>query len=111
ASQREPNWPRFSHVFASVVKATENQDRPHKVEHHTISWMPASLDIRVIARQPEQGANLDLPATFRWIESVGARVTTWGPHEIKPELYERFLAQIRRLDSGKVLYKAMDNGF
>src|SRR5262249_9323403 len=75
------------------------------------SWLPQSLDIVVVRRWAEPGTNLDLQATRRHAESIGARVTMWGPFEIEKELYDRGLVQIARLESGAVRYKAIDEKF
>ena len=104
---------RSSHTFATFVKATGqgSKEEDDQLEAHTISWMPASLEIAVLRRTPEPGANLDLSATLRWAQSVGARVSMWGPYRIEKELYDRALTQEERLRSGRVLYKAVDRNY
>ena len=44
-------------------------------------------------------------------ESVGARVSMWGPFAIEEELYDRALAQKARLESRAIQYKAVDEKF
>src|SRR5262249_52091114 len=39
------------------------------------------------------------------------KVTAFGPYQIKKDLYDGALAQIDRLNSGKVAYKALDKKF
>jgi hypothetical protein len=73
--------------------------------------MPQSLDIVILRRQPEPGANLDLESSLRWAESRNCRVSMWGPYQIKKELYDRAVEQEARLKSGQVLYKAIDRRF
>jgi len=114
ASQSESNEPRSSHTFATFVKARgkhESEEDFRIEEAHTISWMPSTLDVVILRLRPEAGANLDLQATLRWADSVGARVYAWGPYQIQEELYERALAQEARLNSGAVQYKAVDDRF
>ncbi|HMC66329.1 MAG TPA: hypothetical protein VKI65_15435 [Gemmataceae bacterium] len=107
------NEARSSHTFATFVKATRegSSEDDGKLEEHTISWLPRSLDIVIVRRWAEPGVNVDLQATRQWAESMGARVTMWGPFEIEKELYDRGLAQIARLQSGAVRYKAIDEKF
>jgi hypothetical protein len=112
AFQSEPNLPRFAHTFATFVKATGAGPDPrcYSVQTHTISWCPASREIRVARFCPERGANLDLPATLAWARSLGSWVTRWGPFEVHKELYDRAVAQEARLRSGAVQYKVLDCG-
>jgi hypothetical protein len=81
------------------------------MESHTISWLPASLNIVLLRRDPEQGKNFDLPSTLKIAKSQGADVSAWGPFQIRKELYDRALAQIKRLETGKVGFKALDRAF
>jgi hypothetical protein len=115
---------RQAHTFATFIKASDNGEardgyrgsnsRDSRAnwlfESHTISWMPATLDIRLI-RRPEAGRNLNLGQSLELARSIGARVTAWGPYRIRKELYERALEQITRLESGAVAYKALDGRF
>ena len=113
ASQAGGNQARLSHTFATFVKATGEHRVPEKdkIESHTISWFPRSLDIVVVRWWPEEGRNLGLRATLEWAESVGARVSMWGPFAIEEELYDRALAQKARLESRSIQYKAVDEKF
>jgi hypothetical protein len=104
--------PRYAHTFATFVKATGEGPWPDRyaVEAHTISWCPASGDVRVARLGPERGVNLDLSATLRWARSLGAGASRWGPFQVRKELYDRARAQIARLESGAVWYKTIDGG-
>ena len=55
-SQSTPRRPKYTHTWATVVRVT-GADSPGEpaVEEHTISWMPATLNIRPLARIPETG--------------------------------------------------------
>ena len=55
--------------------------------------------------------NLDLEQTLRFARGLSARVYEWGPYRIRPELYERGLRQIERLNSGAIQYKALDGAW
>jgi hypothetical protein len=109
-SQRDPNWPQFSHTFATFMKTAANGDPPadQSLDTHTISWLPKRLEIGVLRQVSEPGINLDLQSTLRWATSLKARIFQWGPFEIRQELYERALCQIARLQSGSIGYKAID---
>ncbi|TMQ32406.1 MAG: hypothetical protein E6K70_18720 [Planctomycetota bacterium] len=48
---------------------------------------------------------------MRWAESIGARVSRWGPYEIEKGLYDRALRQKARLESGAILFKCIDENF
>jgi hypothetical protein len=110
ASEGDFLLPRHAHTFATFVKAIGEGPCPnaYSLEAHTISWMPAAGEIRVARISPERGTNMDLPATLRWAQSVGAHVSRWGPFQIRKELYDRARAQIVRLDSLAVEYKTLD---
>jgi hypothetical protein len=113
SAQTPSNDPRLTHSFATFVKATGTGDsaEDYRTEVHTISWMPRSLNIRILRRRLEPGVNLDLQSSLRWAESRNCRVLMWGPYEIDQELYDRAIQQEARLRSGRVLYKALDRRF
>jgi hypothetical protein len=108
ASQGPDGGAETSHTFATFVRAATHGDTVDEFDAHTISWGPATLVTVLGNRRPERGANLDLAGSFRWAEALGARVRMWGPYAIRRELYEMALAQEARLQSGAVLYKAID---
>ena len=108
ASQSSPPVPRMSHTFACFIKADDGPDVQKIVETVTISWLPKSLNIVVGRLLPEDGVNLELTPTLKWIAQRRTSVTAWGPYRIKKELYERAVKQKSRLESGSVLYRAID---
>src|SRR5262245_51334833 len=79
SSQGEPNLPRLAHTFAVFTKATGGDDFPKdaKVENHTISWLPATMEIHPLRLAPEKGKNFDLAATVQWAKSLTARIVQW----------------------------------
>jgi hypothetical protein len=113
-SQRVPNNPNYSHTFATFGRASWPGNGPcppcPRLEAFSISWLPRDLVIRVGALQAECGANFDLHATLRHVLASGERVSLWGPYQIHPELYHRAWRQAALLQSGEVLYKAIDAG-
>jgi hypothetical protein len=113
-SQRIPNDPAYSHTYATFVKRSWAGNVPcppgARIEAYTISWLPRTLKIRLIA-MPEPGANLHLHPTIRWALANDMRVSLWGPYPIRPDLYFRAVSQVALLQSGLVLYKAVDAGY
>jgi hypothetical protein len=109
-SQSTPRLPRFTHAWATFVKASgegENSCAYHIDETFTISWMPADLKIRALRLRAQEGVNLGPEAT---IENAleRERVSQWGPYQISPRLYDWGLEQKCRLESGVVKYKTID---
>jgi ABC-type phosphate/phosphonate transport system substrate-binding protein len=101
-----PRRAQYSHTFATFIKASEGS-----VEAHTISWLPRSKHIEVARTQSEPGINLDLHQTLSFARGLSAGVYEWGPYRIRPELYERSLRQIERLNSGRIQYKVLDGAW
>jgi hypothetical protein len=111
-SQQAGPCARYAHTFATFVKATGRGPcaQAYRLEAHTISWMPATLEVRPGALLPEPGRNLDLGATLRWALATGQHVSLWGPYRIDRGLYDGARRQIALLESGAVRYKAIDTG-
>jgi hypothetical protein len=112
-SQQVPARATYSHSFAIFAKATGQGPcaQSYQLEAHTISWTPQAMDIRIGALLPECGQNLEINHTMQWALSTGQRISLWGPYQIRRDLYDRALAQINLLESGRVKYKAVDSGF
>jgi hypothetical protein len=114
-SQRHPNWPRFSHSFAAVVGAREDEASPTAIEDHIISWLPQTKVIVPLRPWPEKGKNFGLEATLDWVTRrlprVQSRITAWGPFRVEPRLYTAFVARADQLERGLVQYIAADGGF
>ena len=109
ASQGQPTIPRWSHTFATFVKASGAGDHPAKwkLETHTISWLPASG--AVLPRfKSDRGRNYDLPDSLATARSQNARVYLWGPHETNAEFYELAKKRIAQLESGAWAYRLLD---
>jgi hypothetical protein len=109
-SQSCPPRPCYSHTWATAVKLTEGQrGSPPTVEQYTISWMPATLQIRPWCFRTEKGTNLDLHVTIEEMLRNGERVSMWGPYETWHGLYARFVTQKAFLDSGAIGYQCFDS--
>jgi len=106
-AESAPFRTRLTHTFATFVKTTPADDGSLRVEAHTVSWMPATLEIRPLAIRPEPGVNLTLAETFRWIDSFDGRVSMWGPYEIDDSMYEPTLARKAELEAGRIDYRAL----
>jgi hypothetical protein len=98
--------PRYSHSFATFAHLLPDG----RLEAFTISWLPATADVRPLLPEPEQGFNFDLPTTLRLCQQNRMEVACWGPYRIHPDLWNRARWQRSRLESGQVLYKAYDGG-
>ena len=113
-SQSSPKRAKYTHTWATIVKAVPAKGDPQKYDltSHTISWLPRTLNVRVLALRGECGVNLSLKQTLNYVRSCGECVAMWGPYEldpaVAPQIYDKFLRQIARLNSGSVLYKAVD---
>ena len=111
-SQKEPNEAKYAHTFGTFVKVVDpGPCSTMQMESHTISWLPATMNVRVRTLLPEEGHNFELHPTMRKELENGARVSLWGPYRIDRELYCKALDQIARLESGSVKYKAVDSGY
>ncbi len=60
ASQSVPRTPAYAHTWATVVRAVDRPGGRPAPEAHTISWLPATLDIRPLRPRVEPGVNLGL---------------------------------------------------
>jgi hypothetical protein len=108
-SQTTPRIPRLVHSWGTVVHVVDQgEGRPPLVESHTISWMPATLEIHPWNFHTEKPVNLSLHETLRYALASGQHVSQWGPYECRPNLYYRFLVQKQFLDSGRIGYQCID---
>lgn len=113
SAQRAFNRPKYTHTFATFVKATSGVDSDEQAnfESHTISWLAAKKQVCLFRLSPEPGANLSLETSLEWALSVQARISMWGPYQIQPELFDKALVQKTRLESGAIQYKVFDVGY
>ena len=92
-SESHPKQLRYTHTWATFIKATGEGTDPnaYALEDHTISWLPATLEVKVLRPWPEPGVNLDLYQTLRAMYANGESVTMWGPFIVGPEVYQKSL--------------------
>lgn len=98
--------PRYSHSFATFTHLTPDG----RLEAFTISWLPATGEVRPLRLWAEAGRNFTLEETLRLCQENRMEVACWGPYQIQPELWQRACWQKDRLESGAVSYKALDGG-
>lgn len=108
SSQSVPKRPARAHTWATVVRSVSRPAGPPAVDEHTISWLPATLDVRPLDFSVEPGVNLGLHETLLYAIDNRERVSLWGPYQTRPSLFRRFLVQKAFLDSGQVGYQASD---
>ena len=109
ASQSTPRIPRLTHSWGTVLRVVDQgEGRPPLVEAHTISWMPATLEVHPWRFQTEPGTNLGLHETLLYALANREHVSQWGPYECRPNLYYRFLVQKDFLESGRIGYQCID---
>jgi len=109
-AQSTPKIPRYTHTWVTVVRAREaGPGACPAIEHHSISWMPATLYIRTWWPCVEPGVNLSLHESIRMAEGYCERVSLWGPYEIPPGVYRKFLIQKDFIDSGAIGYQCIDS--
>jgi hypothetical protein len=99
----EGDAPRDSHTFATFYKGDDLAKG--RVNPATISWLSATGAIPLFAAT--QGRNFSLAETLAMACRDGKRVASWGPYETNFDLYQRALARIRLLASGRVAYSGL----
>ncbi len=110
SSQSTPRLPRYTHTWATFVRACVEGEDPCQYrisEAFTISWLPADLEVRSLRLRAEPGVNLDLESTLAYVLER-ERVSEWGPFRIEPRIYEAAVQRKAQLESGAVKYKAID---
>jgi hypothetical protein len=109
-SQSHPKQLRYTHTWATFIKATGEGNDPnaYTLEYNTISWLPKTLDVKVFRPWPEPGVNLDLYQTLQAMYANGESVTMWGPFIVRREVYEKSLEVQRIIASGSPRYRAID---
>src|SRR5687767_4135429 len=115
ASQNSTNDARLSHTFATFVKIDRQDDPKQRAQRETaqsvtISWLSAGGSVRILER-PVTGRNYTLQESLTWAEERGLTTTMRGPFEIGKDVFDRAVKQKERLESGAILYKAVDRRF
>jgi hypothetical protein len=111
SSENALKQPRYTHTWATAVRVTDQGlGRPPGIEHHTISWMPATLDVRPPRFYMEPGVNLSLHDTITRVALANdEKIGLWGPYECRATFFTRFTVQKQFMESGKMQYQCIDS--
>jgi hypothetical protein len=108
-AQTDPRQAKYTHSWATVVKVVDQgSGQPPYIEAHTISWMPATLDIDPMSFRVECGTDLDLCTTIHDVLRHDERISLWGPYQLRTGLYRKFRIQKDFVDSGAIGYQCID---
>jgi hypothetical protein len=110
-AQRRPiNQPRYTHTWATFVhlNGCGPDPRTYQATFFTISWLPATLEIKPGRLRPEQGRNLTHAETVAWCEQNCMEIAQFGPYQTRPELFELCLHRWGHLERGEFQYRATD---
>ena len=108
-SQSEPKKAKYTHSWATAVKVVDQGPGQQPcIEAHTISWMPATLDIHPMHFRVECGTNLDLCTTVNEMLKHDEHISLWGPYQLRTGLYRKILIQKAFMDSGRIGYQCVD---
>jgi hypothetical protein len=112
-SQSQPKQLRYTHTWATFVKATGEGTDPnaYAIEYNTISWLPKTLDVKVFRPWAEPGVNLDLYQTLQTVYANRESVTMWGPFIVHAQVYEKSLEVQRIIATGAPQYRAISTQF
>ena len=108
-SQSQPKQLRYTHTWLTMVHAYgEGPDlNTYNLELNTISWLPATLEVKVLRPWPEPGVNLYLYQTIQAMQANRESITLWGPFVARPEIWQRSLYIRQILESGRAEYRAI----
>lgn len=109
SAQTVPKIPRYTHSWITFVRVRPSPPGAGSIiEQHTISWMPRSLRIRTFRPKIEPGVNLTLHESIQMALGFHERISLWGPYEIPPGMYRKFLIQKEFIESGAIGYQCID---
>lgn len=99
----EGDAPRDSHTFATFYKGDDLAKG--RVNPATISWLSTTGAVSLLGAR--EGRNYSFSDTLAIACRDGKRVGSWGPYETNRDLYQRALARIQLLASGRVAYSLL----
>jgi hypothetical protein len=108
-SQSKPKQLRYTHTWITIVRAVgEGPDlNTYSLELSTISWLPRTLEVKVLRPWPEPGVNLDLYQTLQAVMANNESITMWGPFVVHPLIWQRSMKIRQILESGQAEYRAI----
>ncbi len=89
-----------AHTFLSFYRGSDLAKG--LVHPTTISWLPASGPVQLFGAV--KGHNFTLDQTLKTACRAGAEVKSWGPYEVRPELFRAATRRVRLLQSGRIKY-------
>jgi len=92
-----------AHTFTSFYRGDDIASG--HVRPSTISWLPKTGN--VVPFGAEEGRNFSLDETLSLACQAGRDVKSWGPYEIKPELYRSAMRRLKLLHSHRIRYAMM----
>ena len=108
-SQDHNRRPAYTHTWGTLVRTVRTPDpTAPAIEVHTISWLPAKLDINTFNFRVEQGRNFELHETIKNSLRTNQEIAMWGPYEVTHPLAVRFVTQKAFLESGAIGYQCID---
>lgn len=107
--QSVPFRPNTAHTWGTYAKVTTAPDGKLSVEAVTISWLPATAQVRPYRLRPEEGKNWSLAETFAIMGRSNSQISRWGPYEIEGSRYEMARAQAAFLESGQAKFRSIDS--
>jgi hypothetical protein len=97
-----------AHTYAEFIRAEVQEGcAPIIVQRDTISWLPCTGVVRLTAVHPETGHNFTLDETLDRF-TAGKQVFAWGPYQLTPNAYRLAMNRKALLESGELLYRAID---
>ena len=104
------NQARYTHTWATFIKLSGcGADlRTYRAESFTISWLPATLEVKPQRLRPEPGINLTLQQTLEQCDKNRMEVAQFGPYQIKPELYALAIRRFDQLERRELTNRASD---
>ena len=108
-AQTTPKIPRLTHSWATALRVIDRgPEAPPLVQEDTISWLPATCQVRPWRFWIERAKNLDLHSSLEVCLDKREYVSAWGPFEMRDGAYKQFLMQKAFLESGQIGYQAID---
>lgn len=93
-----------AHTFVSFYRGN---DLAKGVIHPvTISWLPATGKVPLFG--VVRGHNFSLDQTLSSACRAGRAIKSWGPYEVRPELFRSAMRRVRLLQSHRIKYSMID---
>ncbi|MBS0234894.1 MAG: hypothetical protein JSR99_15580 [Proteobacteria bacterium] len=93
-----------AHTFLSLYRGSDLAKGI--VRPTTISWLPADGPVPLFGAV--KGHNFTLDQTLKMACRAGADVKSWGPYEVRPELYTAATRRVGLLQSGRINYSMIN---